>query len=90
MIFIDIKELLSKELSIDIKHVCINISTVIADYNLCFIEYEDDEKLGVYITGQDGKERFLILYKEAIIAIQVVYQGDVSFGGNYDDDIMVG
>ena len=85
----NIMELLSKELSTDIKHVCINIITVIDDYKLCFIEYEDNEKLGVYITGQDGKERFLILYKEAIIAIQVVYEGDINFEGKEEVDVMV-
>ena len=73
----EISELLSKELDIDKKFICVNISTVIADYNLCFIEYEDENVLGVYITGKDGKERYLIIYKEAIVSIQVVYEGDI-------------
>ena len=87
----NIGELLHDKLDIDTEHICVNISTVIADYNLCFIEYEDDQKIGVYITGNDGKERFLIIYKEAIVSLQVVYQEDIKIGENGDDlDVMVG
>ena len=74
---LNITELLEKEVKIDPKHICLNITTVTDIYNLCFIEYEDPIKLGVYITGDDGKERFLIIYKEQIVALQVIYEDDI-------------
>ena len=86
----NIGELLEKELDIDVKNICVNIYTVSYDYLMCFIEYEDDEKLGVYITGNDGKERYLIVYKEAIVSLQVVYQDDINLEDNDGNDVMVG
>lgn len=86
----NIGELLRKELNIDEKNICVNISTIIADYNMCFIEYEDEEKLGVYITGNDGRERYLIINKESIVSLQVVYRDDIKLGDKDSFDIMVG
>ena len=74
---INITELLHTALEIDPKHVCLNITTVTDIFNLCFIEYEDDEKIGTYITHEDGRERFLIIYKEHIVSLQVVYENDI-------------
>ena len=73
----NITELLKKELNIDPKHICTNITTITDIYQLCFIEYEDHEKIGAYITGEDGRERYLIIYKTQIVSIQVVYENDI-------------
>lgn len=73
----NITELLSNTLNIDPEHICLNITTITDIYTLCFIEYEDYEKLGCYITGTDGKERFIIIYKDQIVALQVVYENDI-------------
>ena len=73
----NITELLQKELDINPKHICTNITTITDIYQLCFIEYEDHEKIGAYITGEDGRERYLIIYKTQIVRIQVVYENDI-------------
>ena len=85
----NITELLHIALEIDPKHICLNITTVTDLFNLCFIEYEDNEKIGVYITGEDGHERFLIINKEHIVALQVIYEQDIQLQTNEDEDIMV-
>jgi hypothetical protein len=87
---INITELLHTALEIDPKHVCLNITTVTDIYPLCFIEYEDFEKIGTYITGEDGRERFLIIYKEHIVSLQVIYEQDIELGVREDrEDMMV-
>ena len=87
---INLTELLRTALEIDPKHVCLNITTITDIYPLCFIEYEDNEKIGTYITGEDGRERFLIIYKEHIVALQVIYEQDIELGVREDqEDMMV-
>lgn len=86
----NISELLHEKLGTDIKYICVNITTITDLYNLCFIEYEDYEKLGVYITHNDGRERFLIIYKDQIVSIQVVYEQDIKLTKKDDaEDVMV-
>ena len=86
----NITDLLHLTLELDPKHICLNITTITDIYNLCFIEYEDEDKLGVYITGDDGRERYLIINKAQIVSLQVVYEQDLKFTtDNEDTDIMV-
>ena len=87
----NITDLLHLTLEIDPKHICLNITTITDIFPLCFIEYEDQEKIGAYITGEDGRERFLIIFKEHIVALQVVYEQDIDLYKPVDDkeDIMV-
>ena len=84
----NITELLTKTMNCDYKNICLNITTITDIFNLCFIEYEDPEKLGVYITGEDGRERFLIIQKEHIVALQVVYEQDIQIHED-NNDVMV-
>ena len=77
-------------MKIEYKHICLNITTITDIYPLCFIEYEDCEKLGVYITGADNRERFLIINKEQIVSLQVVYEQDITLQTEDKEDIMVG
>ena len=88
---INLTELLHTALEIDPRHVCLNITTVTDIYPLCFIEYEDNEKIGTYITGEDGRERFMIIYKEHIVSLQVVYENDIKVLMDLDEnpDMMV-
>ena len=89
---LNITELLEKEVKIDLKHICLNITTITDIYQLCFIEYEDPIKLGVYITGEDGRERFLIIYKDQIVSLQVIYEDDIKIQiGSLEEnqDVMV-
>jgi hypothetical protein len=75
---------------LDPKHICLNITTITDIYNLCFIEYEDEDKIGVYITGDDGRERYLIINKAQIVSLQVVYEQDLKLNIEPDDlDMMV-
>ena len=86
----NITDLLHLTLELDPKHICLTITTITDIYNLCFIEYEDEDKLGVYITGDDGRERYLIINKAQIVSLQVVYEQDLKFTtDNEDTDIMV-
>ena len=85
----NLTELLHNKLKTDIKYICVNITTITDQYNLCFIDYEDYEKLGVYITGSDGRERFLIIYKDQIVALQVVYENDIRFEKKDKVDVMI-
>jgi hypothetical protein len=87
---LNITELLSQVLDVSKEFICVNISTEIMDYNLCFIEYEDSEKLGVYVTHEDGRERYMILNKQYIVSLQVVYENDIKIGVKDEEDIMVG
>ena len=86
---VNITDLLHLTLEIDPKHICLNITTITDIYNLCFIEYEDPYKIGAYITGDDGRERFIIINKEQIVAIQVIYEQDLKLKPNNNEDIMV-
>ena len=88
----NITELLHLTLEISPEHICLNITTITDIFNLCFIEYEDEEKIGTYITGEDGRERFLIIRKEHIVSLQVIYEDDIKLGiGDFEEntDIMV-
>ena len=86
----NITELLSKEMKTDKKYICTTITTLTDIYHLCFIEHEDHEKIGAYITGEDRAERFLIIMKDHIIAVQVVYEQDLKLLKNEEkDDVMI-
>jgi hypothetical protein len=87
---VNITELLHTALEIDPKHVCLNITTTTDLYPLCFIEYEDAEKIAAYITGQDGRERLIIIYKDQIVSFQVVYENDIEITTLTDKgDVMI-
>lgn len=83
----NITELLSKELKTDSQHICTTITTITDIYTLCFIEHEDCEKIGVYVTGEDGRERYLVIMKDQIVAVQVIYEQDIQV--KEDKDVMV-
>ena len=86
----NLTDLLHLTLEIDPKNICLNITTITDIYNLCFIEYEDTNKLGVYLTGEDGRERYLILNKTHIVSLQVVYEQDIQLTTTDNDtDVMV-
>ena len=84
----NITELLHKELDIDPKHICLNINTLTDIHPLCFIEHEDHEKIGTYTTGEDGKERYLIIMKQHIVSLQVIYEDDIKLDPE-EKDVMV-
>ena len=73
----NITELLTTTLKTDIEQICTNITTITDIYPLYFIEYEDHEKIAGYLTGEDGRERYLIINKEQIVSLQVIYEQDI-------------
>lgn len=85
----NLTELLTKNINTKCEHICLNITTITDLYTLCFMEYEDHEKIGVYITGEDGRERFLIIYKDQIVSLQVVYEQDIELGIKEDNEDMM-
>ena len=84
----NIIELLTRTLKTDIEYICLNITTITDIYPLCFIDYEDHEKIGVYVTHDDGRERFAIIYIAQIVALQVVYEQDIQIDTD-DKDVMI-
>ncbi len=84
----NIIELLTRTLKTDIEYICLNITTITDIYPLCFIDYEDHEKIGVYVTHDDGRERFVIIYIAQIVALQVVYEQDIQIDTE-DKDVMI-
>lgn len=61
----------------DLKDCCINILTEFIQYNLCFIEFETKDHLGVWVTHEDMRERFTLLEKKYIVSISIVYEQDI-------------
>ena len=54
------------------------INTVDTSYPLAFIDYEEDDVLGINYTVEDGTERFVVLNKKYVVDIEVLYQQDIN------------
>lgn len=52
------------------------INTVDMSYPLAFIDYEEDDVLGINYTTENGKERFVVINKKYIIDIEILYRDD--------------
>lgn len=70
----------------ELKDVCVSISTIHTNYALAFIEFETDTLLGINVTRPDLTEGFVILNKEYIISISVVYEGDIIISSKKEED----
>lgn len=82
-------EMLAKVMDIsteEVAHLCVCITTLDMIYALSFIEEEDDDYVGVYYTTSDGKEKFVILNKEQIMSIEVVYEQDIKEALEYEEE----
>ena len=67
------------------------INTVDASYPLAFIDYEEDDVLGINYTVEDGTERFVVLNKKYVVDIEVLYQQDINIlteESEEDSDVM--
>lgn len=56
---------------------CLNIRTKNFDYNLSFISFETEDKLGILETDENGREKLKIISKEYIECVEVVYADDI-------------
>lgn len=60
-----------------INEIPLIINTVDTSYPLAFIDFEENDTLGVNYTSDDGTERFVVINKKCIINIEVLYQQDI-------------
>lgn len=60
----------------EVNKVCVRILTYDTLYNFAFIDYEDDDCLGVSYTVDDGTERFVIINKQNISDVEIIYEDD--------------
>ena len=62
---------------ISIQDIPLIINMVDTSYPLAFIDYEDDETMGINYTVEDGTERFVVINKKYIIDIGIMYSQDI-------------
>lgn len=62
---------------IKIQDIPLVINTIDGSYSFAFLDYEKDNIIGVNYTTDDGTERFVVINKEHIIDMEVLYQQDV-------------
>lgn len=68
----------------ELSDVCVGIETTDASYPFAFIEFEDEENLGIYYTAEDFSERFIVLNKAYIIGVKIMYQNDLELDKDED------
>lgn len=76
---------------IKINDIPLIINTIDTSYPLAFIDYEEKDILGINCTAEDGTERFIVINKEHIIDISILYQQDIDIiidESTKDDDVM--
>lgn len=86
-------QMLLKGLNTDlhINEIPLIINTVDASYPLAFIDFEENDTLGVNYTSDDGTERFVVINKKCIIDIEVLYQQDIDiliYPQKIEEDVM--
>lgn len=60
-----------------IEDIPLVINTTDTSYLLAFIDYEEDDKLGINYTAEDGTERFVVVNKKYIVDVEVLYKQDI-------------
>ena len=67
-----------KEESVKIADIPLMINTIDAGYPFAFIDYEENDLLGVNYTVEDGTEHFVVINKEHIVDVQILYEQDIN------------
>lgn len=62
---------------LQIEDIPLIINTTDTSYPLAFIEFEDEKTMGINYTVEDGTERFVVINKEYITDIGVIYKQDI-------------
>ena len=62
---------------IEVQDIPLIINTIEASYPFAFLDYEEEDVLGVNYTADDGTERFIVINKKHIINIEILYQQDI-------------
>jgi hypothetical protein len=76
---------------IKVQDIPLIINTIDTSYPFAFIDYEEKNVLGVNYTVEDGTERFIVINKEHIINIEILYQQDIDIlteDAEEDSDVM--
>ena len=84
-------ELLKKHMELeDIKDLCVSIDLIDVVYPLCFIREETLDYLVVDNTDENGFEKVVIIPKDNIPSVKVVYQQDIDLldGSDKKDLVM--
>ncbi len=63
---------------ISIQDIPLIINMVDTSYPLAFIDYEEDDVLGINYTVEDGTEKFVVINKKYIIDIGIMYDQDIN------------
>ena len=74
-----------------INEIPLIINTVDASYPLAFIDFEENDTLGVNYTSDNCTERFVVINKKCIIDIEVLYQQDIDilmYPQKTEEDVM--
>ena len=61
----------------EVKDVCVYVTTSESSYSMAFIDFEDENILGLSYTIDDGTERFVAINKKYIVDIGVIYEQDI-------------
>lgn len=69
--------IITKSPESELSDICVNITTTESFYPLSFIEFEDEQNLGIYYTAEDFSERFVILNKKYIVSVGLAYKQDL-------------
>lgn len=76
---------------LNIDEIPLTINTVDASYPFAFIDFEENDTLGVNYTSDDGTERFVVINKKCIVDVEVLYQQDIDIlmqPIDHDEDVM--
>lgn len=77
---------MSHDDTLAIQDIPLIINTTDTSYLLAFIDYEEDDKLGINYTAEDGTERFVVVNKKYIVDVEVLYQQDIDILFTESDD----
>lgn len=64
-------------IEVKIQDIPLIINTVDVSYPFAFIDYEEDDVLGINYTSEDGTERFVVINKKYIVDVEVLYKQDI-------------
>ena len=64
---------------VKIQDIPLVINTIDTSYPFAFLDYEKDNIVGINYTTEDGTERFVVINKEHIVDIEILYQQDIDF-----------
>lgn len=70
-------DVLTESMDVELKDLCVSIDLGEVVYPLSFIRWETNNYLVIDSTGDDGCERLVVLNKEKILSVNVVYQQDM-------------